>query len=123
MRSPLLLAFSLALGCAASKDDSGAAAGVDGASDGADGASDGADGASDGADGASDGADGASDGADGASDGADGGGDRLNGDTPDGDVPAPTFTAANRDGSARSREDLLGQPTVMWFYPLAASAG
>lgn len=59
--------------------------------------------------------------ADGAADGADG--DELNGDTPDSDVPAPTFTAANRDGSARSREDLLGQPSVMWFYPLAASAG
>ena len=119
MRSPLLLALGLALGCASSKDDSGSTGGnADGASDGADGASDGADGASDGADGASDGA---SDGADGAADGADG--DELNGDTPDSDVPAPTFTAANRDGSARSREDLLGQPTVMWFYPLAASAG
>lgn len=110
MKTTPLLALALALGCAASTDDSAPGA-------------DGADGTSDGADGATDGADGASDGTDGTADGADGTGAALNGDVPDAPVAAPEFTAANRDGSSRSREDLLGQPTVMWFYPLAASAG
>lgn len=35
----------------------------------------------------------------------------------------PDFQATNRDGGARAREDLLGHPTVMWFYPAAATAG
>lgn len=68
------------------------------------------------------------DGTDGTTDGtgaADGtrGTQTLNGTPPSEPIPAPTFAATNRDGSARSRDDLLGHPTVMWFYPLAASAG
>lgn len=35
----------------------------------------------------------------------------------------PEFQATNRDGAARRREDLLGHPTVIWFYPAAATAG
>lgn len=35
----------------------------------------------------------------------------------------PEFQATNRDGTARRREDLLGHPTVIWFYPAAATAG
>lgn len=35
----------------------------------------------------------------------------------------PEFRAINRDGAARRREDLLGHPTVIWFYPAAATAG
>ncbi len=47
----------------------------------------------------------------------------LNGEQPDEPLPAPEFAARNRDGAARDREDLLGHPTVMWFYPAAATAG
>ena len=47
----------------------------------------------------------------------------LNGSWPAQPVSAPEFTVTNMDGTSRSREDLLGQPTVMWFYPLAASSG
>ena len=47
----------------------------------------------------------------------------LNGDWPDEAIPAPEFTVTNRDGNSRTREDLLGHPTVMWFYPAAASSG
>jgi hypothetical protein len=43
----------------------------------------------------------------------------LYGEVPDEAVPLPEFAALNRDGGARSREDLLGHPTVMWFYPAA----
>jgi hypothetical protein len=49
--------------------------------------------------------------------------DELNGSVPDEALAAPEFVATNRDGGARSREDLLGHPTVMWFYPAAATAG
>jgi cytochrome oxidase Cu insertion factor (SCO1/SenC/PrrC family) len=49
--------------------------------------------------------------------------DALNGTVPDEPLPAPEFAATNRDGAARAREDLLGHPTVMWFYPAAATAG
>jgi len=47
----------------------------------------------------------------------------LNGTVPDSVLPAPEFVATNRDGSGRDREDLLGHPTVMWFYPAAATSG
>ncbi|MCB9779969.1 MAG: hypothetical protein H6742_15500 [Alphaproteobacteria bacterium] len=47
----------------------------------------------------------------------------LHGTVPDAALPAPDFAARNRDGAARDREDLLGGPTVMWFYPKAATAG
>lgn len=49
--------------------------------------------------------------------------DRLNGSVPDEALAAPDFAATNRDGSGRDREDLLGHPTVIWFYPAAATAG
>ncbi len=49
--------------------------------------------------------------------------DSLNGDVPDNPQSLPDFVAINSDGAARSREDLLGHPTVMWFYPAAATAG
>ena len=120
----LLLASALVAGCSSKADGTGgaedsSAAGTDGV-DGSDG-SDGADG-SDGSDG-SDGTDG-TDGSDG-SDGADGsdGGSATNGTPPDRAVPAPDFVATNRDGTGRDREDLLGHPTVIWFYPAAGTAG
>lgn len=49
--------------------------------------------------------------------------DELNGSVPDSPLAAPEFVATNRDGAGRAREDLLGHPTVMWFYPAAATAG
>ena len=55
--------------------------------------------------------------ADGGSVGDGGGQAELHGTTPAKALPAPAFAALNRDGSARSREDLLGHPTVIWFYP------
>ena len=65
---------------------------------------------------------GTDDGSDGGTGASDGSGS-LNGTPPEEPIPLPTFAATNRDGSARTRDDLLGHPTVMWFYPLAASAG
>jgi hypothetical protein len=47
----------------------------------------------------------------------------LVGQAPASPVPAPDFAATNRDGGARDREDPLGHPTVMWFYPAAGTAG
>lgn len=47
----------------------------------------------------------------------------LHGATPKEALPAPVFSALNRDGSSRSKPDLVGHPTVVWFYPLANSAG
>jgi len=48
---------------------------------------------------------------------------KLHGSVPAKALAAPEFAALNRDGAPRSREDLLGHPTVIWFYPLAASSG
>ena len=47
----------------------------------------------------------------------------FNGTVPDSRIPAPEFEARNMDGSTRSRPDLIGHPTVVWFYPAAASSG
>ena len=47
----------------------------------------------------------------------------FNGTLPDDPISAPDFAATNRDGSARDRDDLLGHPTVLWFYPAAFSGG
>jgi cytochrome oxidase Cu insertion factor (SCO1/SenC/PrrC family) len=45
-------------------------------------------------------------------------GERL---SPPTDIPA--FAALSHDGTPRSREDLLGHPTVMWFFPAAGTPG
>lgn len=37
--------------------------------------------------------------------------------------PAPEFTATAHTGETRTRDDLLGKPTAMWFYPAAATFG
>ena len=47
----------------------------------------------------------------------------TNGTLPDEALEAPDFRATNRDGGARDRQDLLGHPTVMWFYPAAGTYG
>ena len=59
---------------------------------------------------------------------ADAGGDEidweeLNGSVPDQALEAPEFDARNRDGAPRSQQDLLGHPTLMWFYPKASTSG
>ncbi len=47
----------------------------------------------------------------------------LHGVAPAEPVPVPEFSATNRDGTARSSADLVGHPTVLWFYPLANTGG
>lgn len=47
----------------------------------------------------------------------------LHGSPPEEAVPLPDFSATNRDGTGRGPEDLVGNPTVMWFYPAAATGG
>ena len=47
----------------------------------------------------------------------------FNGTVPDSVIPAPEFEAQNTDGSTRSRPDLIGHPTVIWFYPAATTSG
>ena len=47
----------------------------------------------------------------------------LNGRVIDPPLPAIDFSAVNRDGSERSRSDLLDKRTVMWFYPAAGTYG
>ncbi len=47
----------------------------------------------------------------------------LNGTIPPADVAAPDFTATAHTGEVRTRADLLGHRTVMWFYPQAYTGG
>lgn len=47
----------------------------------------------------------------------------LTGTIPDEALAAPEFAATNRDGTARGQADLIGHPTVIWFYPLANTPG
>ena len=35
----------------------------------------------------------------------------------------PEFSAVNQDGAPRSRDDLLGHPTVVWYFPAAGTPG
>ena len=51
------------------------------------------------------------------------GSERLFGTFPAVALAAPEVTALNFDGTERTRDDLLGQPTVLWFYPAAGTAG
>jgi cytochrome oxidase Cu insertion factor (SCO1/SenC/PrrC family) len=47
----------------------------------------------------------------------------LNGTPPITPKPAIDFTVTNRDGTTRTKADLLGHPTVIWFYPAAFTSG
>jgi len=38
-------------------------------------------------------------------------------------LSVPKFTAFNLDDTERSQEALVGQPTVMWFFPAAGTYG
>lgn len=35
----------------------------------------------------------------------------------------PEFTVLDHEGQPRTRADLLGSPTVLWFYPAADTPG
>lgn len=45
------------------------------------------------------------------------------GTAPDSNLPVPEFTAHNYDAEVRSKENLIGQPTVLWFFPAAGTYG
>lgn len=47
----------------------------------------------------------------------------LFGERPSSPLSVPTFMALNSDESPRSQTDLLGQPTVLWFFPFAGTPG
>jgi len=47
----------------------------------------------------------------------------YHGTLPGFELAAPEFNAINRDGGARAQPDLIGHPTVMWFFPLAGTPG
>ena len=38
-------------------------------------------------------------------------------------IPAPEFQVQNQDGLERTKADLEGKPTVIWFYPAANTPG
>jgi cytochrome oxidase Cu insertion factor (SCO1/SenC/PrrC family) len=42
---------------------------------------------------------------------------------PESPVPLPTFTARAHTGEARTEADLVGHPTVMWFFPVVGGHG
>lgn len=52
------------------------------------------------------------------------GADGLYGTAPATDVPLPAFAGVfGMDGASRTPADLLGHPTVLWFYPAAGTGG
>jgi hypothetical protein len=50
-------------------------------------------------------------------------GESYNGSFPEARIPAPEFAALNRDGTTRGQPDLIGHPSVLWFYPAANTSG
>ena len=51
------------------------------------------------------------------------GSDGLYGTPPDREIPLPTFTVRDSSGEERTRDALIGHPTVVWFYPSAGTSG
>ena len=49
--------------------------------------------------------------------------DQLAGTEPTENIEAPEFAALNFDETPRGRDDLIGSPTVIWFYPFANTPG
>ncbi len=47
--------------------------------------------------------------------------EELHGSAPSQPLAVPSFEATNSDGSARGTPDLLGHPTVLWFFPYAGT--
>ncbi len=50
-------------------------------------------------------------------------GGTLHGIRPAAPLAAPEFTARSQSGEPRTRDHLLGRPTVLWFYPMAGTPG
>jgi hypothetical protein len=47
----------------------------------------------------------------------------LHGDVPPVALPPPVFSVLAMDSTERTQADLIGHPTVMWFYPAAFTGG
>jgi len=47
----------------------------------------------------------------------------LHGTPPPKEVPLPSFEARNTENQPRLPKDLKGQPTILWFFPFAATPG
>ena len=47
----------------------------------------------------------------------------ISGTAPTAMLVVPEFVAENFDGSPRSRADLVGHPTIVWFFPAAGTPG
>ena len=47
----------------------------------------------------------------------------LHGARPAAALPAPEFTVRSQAGEPRTRADLVGRPTALWFYPMAGTPG
>lgn len=47
----------------------------------------------------------------------------LTGTKPEAPLSVPAFSAVNQDGQPRSRDDLLGHPSVVWYFPAAGTPG
>ncbi|MBN1335034.1 MAG: redoxin domain-containing protein [Deltaproteobacteria bacterium] len=47
----------------------------------------------------------------------------LHGTRPAAPLQAPEFQVQAQSGEPRTRADLLGRPTVLWFYPMAGTPG
>jgi len=47
----------------------------------------------------------------------------LHGTIPPEELASPEFVVTNLDEGSRTEADLLGQPTVMWFFPAAGTPG
>ena len=47
----------------------------------------------------------------------------LYGTQPQQDTPPPVFSALNYNDEVRTQEDLIGHPTVIWFFPFAGTPG
>ena len=47
----------------------------------------------------------------------------LIGTLPEAPRPVPEFEVLAQTGEPRTQADLLGHPTVMWFYPMAGTPG
>lgn len=47
----------------------------------------------------------------------------LHGTVPAVALEPPDFEVYNRDQTIRTPEDLVGQPTILWFYPAAGTLG
>ncbi len=47
----------------------------------------------------------------------------LQGEIPEVALPSPEFTARHWDGTERTREDLEGHLTVLWFFPFVNTPG